>query len=395
MSDTKEQFKTGAARERELRGTITILWDDSRIESEAELLPLTLRPLFIWLKRHVRDEFKRDVDILVERARAVGVTIDKTNWIRVLKGRWKHDAAGNELPNPYVSATNLFQAITAIQQQMRVELLQGGMPFVETTTFHTIRRTVEKAMKKDRVNRFRVIVGPTGTQKTASYKELALRNPHIKWLESSDNGSLKEFTIRLAVKCGAGRNVSYTAARSKVQESMMPHNGQVKCVIVDNMQDMIKNDRRGSQMGRSLERQPAYAFMRALQDETGCAVIWSITPEDEDSMFSAQNMYMEQFEGRAGGRGNFLRLSNFPPKADVVLIAKTLGLKDADKNSDELMQIAKSRGRIRFFFEIMQEAKDEAALDGKEFTMDYVDWAVQEATPPEAPSGAVTRGGAK
>ena len=100
-------------------------------------------------------------------------------------------------------------------------------------------------------------------------------------------------------------------------------------------------------------------------------------------MFNANSIYLEQFEGRAGGRGNFLRLSNYPPKADVVLIAKTLGLKDADKNADALLQIAKSRGRIRFFFEILQEAKDEAAFDQQEFTMDYIEWAVQEATPSE------------
>ena len=379
-------------KSRENRQATTIYWDDPHIEAEMQLFPKELAESFRWLKVFVRDECKRDVDVLVSRAKDQGVTIDKTNWVRVLKGRWKHDADGNELPNPYVSATNLLQAITAVQKQVRVELLQGGMPFVETSTFHTIRRCVEKAMKKDRVNRFRVIVGPTGTQKTASYKELVNRNPHIKWLESADNGSLKEFIIRLAVKCGASRNISYGPARAKIFESLQPHNGQPKCVIVDNMQDMVKSDKKLVAMGKNIETQPAYQFLRSLQDETGCAIVWSITPENEDQMFNAQSIYLEQFEGRAGGRGNFLRLSNYPPKADVVLIAKTLGLKDAEKHGDALLQVAKSRGRIRFYFEILQEAKDEAAFDEKEFTMEYVEWAVSEATPPETPA---TRGGAK
>ena len=358
------------------------------------LFPPELSPLFREAKIFLRDECKRDVDVLVQRAKDPGVPIDKTNWVRVLKGRWKHDADGNELPNPYVSATNLMQAITAVQKQVRVELLQGGMPFVETSTFHTIRRRVQKVMRRDRVNRFAVVVGPTGTQKTASYKELALRDPHIKWLESADNGSLKEFIIRLAVKCGASRNISYGPARAKIFEAMMPHNGEPKCVIVDNMQDMVRSDKKLLALGKNIETQPAYQFMRSLQDETGCAVLWSITPENEDQMFNAQSIYLEQFEGRAGGRGNFLRLSNFPPKADVVLIAKTLGLKDAEKHADKLMEIARQRGRIRWFFEIMQEAKDEATLDGKDFTIDYVEWAMSEATPPESLRPA-TKGGGK
>lgn len=372
---------------RERQQATTIYWDDPHIEAEMQLFPRDLQEPYRWIKTFVRHECKRDVDVLVQRAKDQGVTIDKTNWVRVLKGRWKHDADGNELPNPYVSATNLLQAITAVQKQMRVELLQGGMPFCETSTFHTIRRRVGKVMRRDRVNRFVVIAGPTGTQKTASYKELALRDPHIKWLEASDNGSLKEFIIRLAVKCGASRNISYGPARAKIFEAMMPHNGQPKCVIVDNMQDMVRSDKRLISMGKNIETQPAYQFMRSLQDETGCAVIWSITPENEDQMFNAQSIYLEQFEGRAGGRGNFLRLSNFPPRADLVLIAKTLGLKDAEKHGDELSAIAKQRGRIRFFFEIMQEAKDEAAFDEKEFTYDYVELALSEAVAPEPAKG--------
>ena len=250
------------ARAREKRQATTIYWDEPHIEAEMQLQPKDLREPYRWLKTYVRDECKRDVDVLVNRAKEQGVTIDKTNWVRVLKGRNQHDADGNELQNPHVAFTNLLQAIEAVRQQVRVELLRGGMPHIETTTFHTIRRCVEKAMKKDRVNRFRVIVGPTGTQKTASYKELALRDPHIKWLESADNGSLKEFIIRLAVKCGASRNISYGPARAKIFETMQPHNGQPKCVIVDNMQDMVRSDKKLLALGKNIETQPAYQFLR-------------------------------------------------------------------------------------------------------------------------------------
>ena len=366
-----------------------IFWDDPKIEAEMLLFPQALQPLYQWLKVFTRDECRRDVDGLVERARAVGVKIDKTNWVRILKGRWKMDSEGNELPNPYVSATNLLQAITALKNQVRVELLQGGLPFVETSTVKTIWRVIEKAMRKDRVNRFRVIVGPTGTQKTASYREFCQRNPNAKWLESTDNGSMKEFAIRFAVKCGAGRNISYGQARTKIFESMMPHNGQTKCVIVDNMQDMVRSDKKMHAMGKAVGTQPAYQFMRSLQDETGCAVIWSITPENEDQMFNAQSIYLEQFEGRAGGRDGFLRLPNFPPKKDLIQIAETLGFKAAEKHGDLLAGIAKERGRIRRFFEILQDAKDAADADSQPLTVEYLNEAIEERVLPEMkPGGA-------
>ena len=375
------------AKTRESRQATTIYWDDPHVEAEAQLFPKEIQPLYVWLKVAVRDDFKRDVDVLVERARKVGVSIDKTNWVRVLKGRWRHDADGNELPNPYVSATNLLQAITAIKNDVRVELLQGGMPFVETSTFMTIKRFIEKKLRKDRVNAFGVILGPTGTQKTASYKELAMRLQYLKWMESTDNGSLKEFVIRFAVKCGASRSISYGPARAKIFESMMAVNGQRKGIIVDNMQDMIRSDKKLLAMGKSIETQPAYQFLRSLQDETNCAVIWSITPENEEQMFKSDSIYLEQFEGRAGGRDGFLRLPNYPPKKDLVQIAQTLGMVKAEEHGDFLHSLGKERGRIRRFFEIMQDAKDEAALDGQPFSIDYVQEAVSERVLPETLKG--------
>lgn len=367
----------------EARQAHTIYWDDPHLEAEIELFPKEIQPLYQWLKLWVRDDCKRDVDVLVARARELGVTIDKTNWVRILKGRWKHDADGNELPNPYVSATNLLNAITALKRQIRVELLQGGMPFFETSVFHTLRRFIEKKMRKDRVNRFGAIIGPTGLQKTASFKELALRNPEIKWLESADNGSLKELVVRFAVKCGASRSISYGPARQKIFESMEPIHGRIKCVIVDNMQDMVRTDKALAAMGKKLENQPAYGFLRSLQDETGCAVIWSITPDKEDMMFDRNSIYLEQFEGRFGGRDGLLRLPNNNPKADLVMIAEGLGMKNAAKHADLLQRVEKERGRIRRYFEILQDAKDEADADNEVLSAEYIESALEERLQPE------------
>lgn len=371
----------GKIRERE--GRHTIYWDDPHIEAEMQLYPKEIQPLFQWLKTWVRDECKRDVDVLVMRAKLLGVTIDKTNWVRILKGRWKQDADGNELASPCVSATNLLSSITAVRDNVRVELLTGGMPFFETSIFRTVQRFVKKKMRKDRVNKFGVVVGPTGLQKSASYSELALRDPLIKHFESADNGSLKELIIRWAVKCGASRSISYGPARQKIFESMEPRNGQVKCAIVDNMQDMVRRDRTLAAMGKSLEVQPAYQFMRCVQDETKCALIWSLTPENEEQMFDSKSVYLEQFEGRTGGRDGILRLPNNNPRADLIMIAEGLGMKDAKNHGPLLASLDGQRGRIRRFFEIMQDAKDLADAEGEKLDADYIQDALDERVPAE------------
>lgn len=365
------------ARAREARQAFTIYWEDHYIEREMSILPADLREPYQWLKTFARDECRRDVDGLVSRAREVGVTIDKTNWTRILKGRWQLDADGNELPAPCVSLKNLLTAIAAIRNKMRVELLRGAMPFVETSTFHTVRRLIEKKLRKDRVNTWAVIIGPTGTQKTACYKELAARNPLLKWTESSDNGSIKELVNRVAWKCGAGRNASYTQARAKIFESFQPLNGQRKGLILDNMQSMVRSDQKLLAMGKPLGTQPMYEFLRSLSEETGCAIIWSITPEDEDQIFK-ESAYMEQFEGRIGGKDSFLRLPNVPPRKDLVQIAEALGFKNAEKYGERFSQVAAMRGRIRRFFEILQEAKDAADADQNTLSIEYFEDAIEE-----------------
>ncbi|HRV30717.1 MAG TPA: ATP-binding protein [Kiritimatiellia bacterium] len=342
-------------------------FEDAVIEAEAAGMPSDLREPYVWLKTYLRDQCGRDLGELVRRFNEVGVTTDKTNWGKILKGRWRLDASGNECV-PCVAADKLLRSIRALQTETRVELLEGRTPFVETSVFHTIRRFIEKKMRPDRVNRFGVIVGPTGTQKTASYKEMAQRNRFVKWLESPHNGSIMEFVARLGQRFGVTGSSGYSVVTRKLHANVTPEH----CIIVDNVQNMVRSRKELLRLGKAGETQPAYQFMRDLQDERGCSFIWSITPEDEDQMFDSRSIYYEQFEGRAGGKDGFLRLANYPPHKDLVLIAKTLGMRDAEKHGDLLSELARQRGRIRRFFEILQEAKFAADADGKALTMDYV-----------------------
>lgn len=340
-----------------------IHWEDHHIAAEAGILPEKLREPYVWLKTFLRDKCNRDLDVLTQKFRDRGVTVDKTNWTRICKGRWRIDTRGEEC-TPCISQENFINSIIALREHIRVEVLEGTVPFVETSIWTVIKNFVDKKMRRERVNRFGMIVGPTGTQKTACYKELARRNRLVKWMEAPENGSIKEFTCRLAHKFGGGSSISYFSARNKLFANATPEH----CIIVDNTQALVRDPKQLERMGKVIYSQPAYEFMRAFQDETGCAIIWSITPENEEQMFSARDeshiIYNEQFEGRCGGVDGFLRLPNFSPKRDILLITEELGFTfDEARHGDRLLEISKERGRIRRYFEILQEAKDLADLE--------------------------------
>src|ERR1051325_4746023 len=57
----------------------------------------------LWLGGYLRDECGRSMDVLHSRAKKLGIEFDKTNWSKILRGRWNTDADNNPLPTPIVS----------------------------------------------------------------------------------------------------------------------------------------------------------------------------------------------------------------------------------------------------------------------------------------------------
>jgi DNA transposition AAA+ family ATPase len=347
----------------------TIKYDAVSIEARAGLLPEPMREPFVWLMNYTREECNRDVDLLVEAFRAVGVYHDKTTWARIFKGRWQQDANGKALPSPIISSEKFGEAIMALRNNVRVEAIRGRVPFVETTTWKSISRFIDIRRRPERVNKFGIIIGPTGSQKTACFREYSRRNNHgvCTWLEAPENGSVKEFVTRLAKPFGIGMKAAYDYKRAELFKAVKSD----RCIIVDNTQDLYKE--------RLEHNQPAFAFLRRLQDETNCTIILSITPTFERVLIEGMMKgYFEQFEGRAGGRKNFLRLSEFAPDDDVLEIARKLDLREAGKHTKELIQIARKPGRIRYLFEVLQDAKLEAEAMQEKFTIDHVRAAAAE-----------------
>ncbi len=349
-------------KEREPIARLAIKWDDLNIEREVAHAPEEVRDDLRWLKCYVREQCHRDIDVLVDRMKVLGVYHDRTTWSKVLRGRVFVDAYGAIRPTPVISVEKLQQAIEALRTNVRAEVLRGRVPFVMTSVAQSIFDYVDARRATDRVNRWGVIVGPTGSQKTATFKEYHRQRNHGQtwWMEAPTGGVLGELLNRLAACSGLGDQHHQGRKRAHLFKSVQ----RGKAIIIDNVQDLYRPGK---------TEQPVFSFLRQLQDETDCCVILSITPTFERELTNGMMMgYFEQFEGRSGGRRNWLRLPEHPPEEDVLKIAEAFSLDGAKKHLKELVAISREPGRVRRLFEDLQQGKILATADKAAFTIEHV-----------------------
>lgn len=341
-----------------------IRWDDVVIQNEAAHFPEPLRPAFIWLKSYVREALARDVDRLDDALRAAGVFTEKAIWSKILRGRWQHDGKGNRPKRSVLDPEAFTAAVEKLRAAVRAEEAVGRVPFVMTTVAQRIFDYIDLRRSVGRANGFGVIVGPTGAQKTATFREYVKQRNHgnTRWLEAPENGAMCEFVTRLA------GDLSAQTASDKKKAHLLLSLRPGKCLIIDNCQDLFRRD--------AEDHQPAFSYLRRLQDETGCCFILSFTPSGIQLVQQIAG-YWEQFEGRSGGSRNWLRLEEYAPRADVAKIAAAFGLKAGKAELDLLEKISCEHGRIRRLFEDLQDAK---LLAGEEpLTIQHVKEARGEA----------------
>lgn len=345
-----------------------IRWSDLDIERECAHYPTELREHYQWLKLYTRDQCIKDVAVLTDAMRRVGVDRDRTTWSRILRGRWNRDARGQLLTAPIVTLEKLIAEITALRSNVRVESLRGRIPFVYTSTVTTIHNYIDLKRSADRVNRFGIVVGATGTGKTAAFKEYRRIHNHgaTWWFEAPANGSLGAFISRLSACSGLSEQTAIAKQRAHLLKVVRPD----KTILIDNTQDIYRQGR---------VEQPAFSYLRELQDETGCCIILSITPTFErvlvDGLISG---YFEQFEGRSGGRRKWLRLPEYPTDEDVLAIAEAFGIKDAKAHRKDLVALARRPGRIRPLFDDLQDAKLLAASQKEPLAWSHVEEILED-----------------
>jgi DNA transposition AAA+ family ATPase len=335
--------------------------DVPTIQTRTAHYPDELREPVLWLANYVREECARDTGVLTEQAQKLGIPFDKTTWGKVLRGRWNRDADGNETPSPIVAMVKLIRAIEQLRKDCGLREQAGKVPFVMTPTAEIIFNFVDKKRAPDRVNKFGMIVGHTGTQKTATLKEYCRRNNHgaVVRVEAPETASHTQFITDLAEKYGCSRQAAWDRKRNTIRQSV----NERRTIVVENVQRLY-DERQGS-------NQRVFSYLQKLQDDTDCTVILTLTPVFVSKLKkSIAEGYFEQFIGRSGGERDILTLEDYPSADDVLAIAQSFGLQDPDKHNDELVKMAREPGRIRVLFEALQEAKVQCGK--RELTMKQI-----------------------
>lgn len=354
--------------------------DHVTLETRAAHLPESMRENFVWLGAFVRDQCNRDFEILTQQMTELGYKHDKTTWNRVLKGQWRHDSKGKPMENPIISEDRFNRAVNALRKYEADREQMGAVPFVVTPTARSIIDYLTLKRLPERVCKFGVVIGETGTQKTASFKEYRRLNNHgtTALVEAPERASMSQFMTDLAREFGYSTQSGYQKKKDYVLQAVKRRT----MIIVDNVQRLYDPKFKGNQ--------PIFNFLQKLQEDTGCTVIICFTPTFEktftegflfdpkkrrySSPARGQDTFFEQFIGRAGGIRSFLRLPEYPTEADVETIATALRVKGSDNKTAraELYDLACEPGRIRRLFEVLQQAKADADAEGQPLHMNHV-----------------------
>lgn len=311
-----------------------------------------------WIGGYLRERCNRNVAALEAQVKKLGYDTHATTFSRILRGKLV-----NPDGKPVMKLKTFSALVEALRREDQIAALAGKVPFVETTTWQDFKNYVDFKRAPETVCKFGLVIGPTGSQKTACAKQYAMRNNHgtTIHIESPETPMMMKFITKIARAYGVSEFHNGEKKRARITASVNDRS----TIIVDNIQRMFRPRQGWSQ--------PIFNYLQQLQDDTGCTVIMMCVPEFEMTLAQGMdNGYFEQFEGRVGGRSEFLLFDEYAPREDVEAIADAFGLEEASKHIQELENIARRRGRIRILFNALQKAKRRAESARKPLTMKFV-----------------------
>jgi hypothetical protein len=331
--------------------------DDPTLWQRAAKLPPEMRESYIWLGIYFREQCQRNTVALARRIAATGVEFSGPTWSLVLRGHCFTDPNGVERPEPLMDAATFLKAVGGLKKSAAKEV-KGPIPFVPTSTAREIIDAVDTARSPNWVNRFVIVIGETGNQKSATFSHIVRTIPNGDCVRFEALGAGLTSFLNDLDRCFGGDVQSSTERKKdhiRRALSMPTSNGLARVVIIDNAQRMLDARRDADQKVMN--------FLLKLQEDLDFAVILSFTPAEYSSMQSSRvAAFFEQFIGRAGGEDSIVRLGEYAPEEDLVLIAREFGFPDAALHKKKLVEISRRKGRIRTFMDVLQRAK---ALAGK------------------------------
>lgn len=328
--------------------------DVATVASKTQNYPAEIIEPVQWLAGFVREHCSGRLDLLLDRVKQHGFKEATRNYFyKILTGRYFERRTDGTLAG---SVANLAQIIDRLRAGVLLAERAGKTPFIETPTYFRIRDLLDLKRSPETVCKFAVIIGPTGGQKTESAKHYCHLNNSGKCVhvEAPERPTLGTFITDLAFRYGHSVWSNSEIKKRNIALSVDDR----KLIVVDNVQRLWIKGAGGNQ--------PIFSYLQKLQDDTGCAIALMFAEDRANFLLEGLEAgFFEQFEGRAGGRENFLVLDKYTPREDLIAIATAYGVA-GDLTSPKspviayLEKLSKRPGRIRILFDALQRARREA-----------------------------------
>jgi DNA transposition AAA+ family ATPase len=338
--------------------------DDATVAAKIQRYPEAVQEPVAWLAAYVRERCSSRRDVLVDQVKKRGFkgsTFSENYFYRVLTGRYFQPDPGR--PGKVLgSVQNLLQVIDALRANVLLHERAGKPPFVETSTWHMMRDFFDGKRAPESVCKFGVIIGPTGGQKTECAKHYCHLNNHgaCVHLEAPERPSIATFLNDLTARYGNSTHVNSAQRKSDIANCVTDK----KMIVVDNVQRLYVPGRGGDQ--------PIFNYLQKLQDDSGCTIILMFAAIGSDFLTRGMEQgYFEQFEGRAGGRDQFLVMDDYAPREDVEAFASAYGLRGGETIT-YLEKLSRKPGRIRILCDSLQLAKRLADSRQERMTLSHV-----------------------
>lgn len=352
----------------------------------------------VWLGRYVRNKCNSSLNVLADKVKSLGQKGSYETFHKILTGK----AFNTKESIAAGSVENFIRLVDVLKKRELLEDMVGKVPFVETWTSRTIMNYIQMKCGMARVCKFGVIVGWTGQQKTATFKKICVEenNPissedeqptssgkvFCVHMEAPFKPSMPQFICELAQRFGLSRE----QAKRDGMDHILNQVTAETTIIIDNVQRLYRLSGRSSRDTIHSLNQPIFNFLQKIQDDTGCTIILSFTPDFLTTLTEGINAgYFEQFEGRAGGRDQFLVLPDYINcqgevrkqllEQDIIPIAQAFGMVHAEKHGAYLESLVRRPGRIRILFNALQNARQIAnAMNLDKLTIEVLQQAVGE-----------------
>jgi len=224
----------------------------------------------------------------------------------------------------------------------------GGMPFVETPTWHELDNYITGISAPENPCKFGAVCGSTGTGKSRMLKRHAMLNNHgqTAHVEAPSSGRLPRFQMKLGACFGIPLSAETHERLVRLAECV----NNRRRIIVDNVQKLY-NPKTGA-------NQPVLNYLQELQDDTGCTIILSWTPVFSRTLGDPTNtQYFEQFIGRLGGLDTIHNLPEYAPMADLRAIQEKYRIGGGDRALKLLKTWSRQPGRARILYHRIYLAK--------------------------------------